>query len=254
MRAALVSTLLSLASFLGQEPPLPQRPLPEAEPFFAAARDNLARAGQVQDRYAYKERRTELHMNPFGRIGTGGVRVQEVTPGSEPGVFFRRLLERDGMPVADARPERFERRRRPQARSSIEDTVAVLRFEVARRERVGGRDQIVVTFEPKEGAKPQTREGRLARVLKGTIWIDEEALEVVRAEATAMDDVSYGLGVVARLRKGAVMSLTRERVADRVWLPTSVRFSGEGRAMLFRKLNVNHVIEWYDYQLVAGSR
>lgn len=252
MRAALVSILLSLASLQAQQPPLPLPPLPESEPFFAAARENLARAGQVQDRFAYKERRTELHMNPFGRLGTGGVRVQEVTAGSEPGVFFRRLLERDGTPVVDAKPERFERRRRPQGRSSIEDTVSVLRFTIDRRERVGGRDQIVITFEPKEGAKPQTREGRLARVLKGTVWVDEASREVVRVEATAMDDVSYGLGVIAKLRKGAVMSLTRERVDDQVWLPTSLRFSGEGRAMLFRKLTVNHVIEWYDYRLVGG--
>jgi hypothetical protein len=248
MRVALISIVLSLASLQAQQPPLALPPLPEPEPFFAAARENLARAGQVQDRFAYKERRTELHMNPFGKLGTGGVRVQEVTPGSEPGVFFRRLLERDGGPVADATPERFERRRRPQGRSSIEDTVSVLRFEVSRRERVGGRDQIVITFEPKEGAKPQTREGRLARVLKGTIWVDEVEREVVRVEATAMDDVSYGLGVIARLRKGAVMSLTRDRVDDQAWLPTSLRFSGEGRAMLFRKLTVNHVIEWYDYR------
>ena len=50
-----------------------QAPLPDAEAFFAAARENLARAGQAQQRYAYKERRTELHRNPFGRIGHAAV-------------------------------------------------------------------------------------------------------------------------------------------------------------------------------------
>ena len=83
--------------------------------------------------------------------------------------------------------------------------------------------------------------------------MDEQAREVIRAEATAIDDVSYGFGMIARLRKGATMSLTRERVDGDVWLPTSVRFSGEGRALMFRRLTVNHVIEWFDYQ-VAGSR
>lgn len=229
-------------------------PLPESAPFLAAARENLARTTKVQDRYAYKERATELHRNPFGKIGTGGVRVHQVTPAGEPGVFMRTLLERDGQPVADARPERVERRRRAQGRSAIEDAADVLAFTLVRREHVDGRDQIVVRFEGKPDARPQTREGRMAKVLTGHIWIDEQAREVARAEATATDSVSYGLGMVVRLHKGATMSLTRapvdERESDRqVWMVTSLRFTGEGRAMLFRKLIVNHVIEWFDYEV-----
>ena len=35
--------------------------LPDQESFFNAVRENLARATREQHRYAYKERRTELH-------------------------------------------------------------------------------------------------------------------------------------------------------------------------------------------------
>src|SRR3712207_1755458 len=72
-----------------------QRPLPDEEPFFAAARENLARSTRAQNRYAYKERRAELHMNPFGRLGTGGIRVYEVTPEPDGSAVTRRLIERD---------------------------------------------------------------------------------------------------------------------------------------------------------------
>jgi hypothetical protein len=225
------------------------RPLPAEEPFFAAARENLARAGQEQWRYAYKERRTELHMNPFGRLGSGGTRVFDVVPTAQ-NVTSRRLLERDGKPVPNAQPERQERRSRPQGRSAVADTVATLQFRLDRREVVNGRDTIVVAFEPKPNAKPQTREGRLARSFKGLIWVDEEAREVTRVEATAIDDLSFGYGVVARLNSGTSVQLARERVDDRLWLPTSLRFMGEGRALLVRKLHVNHVIEWFDYRKV----
>ncbi len=248
MRALIAVLLVSLGPVAAQ-----QTPLPDAEAFFTATRENLARAGQAQRRYAYKERRTELHRNPFGRIGTGGIVVSQVTPGDEPGVTSRLLLERDGKPVPDARPERSERRRRPEGRSSVEDAASVLTFTIDRRERIDGRDVIVVRFAPKPDAKPQTREGKLATVLEGNIWVDEAAREVMRAEATAIDDVSYGFGMIARLNKGAKMSLTREQVDGDVWLPTSVRFSGVGRALMFRRLTVNHVIEWFDYQ-VAGSQ
>jgi hypothetical protein len=227
------------------------RPLPNEEAFFAAARENLARAGREQNRYAYKERRAELHMNPFGRLGTGEVRLYEVTPGSDPSVYYRRLLERDGKPVQDSKPERQERRARPQGRSAIDDTVATLRFVIDRRETVNGRDQIVVRFEPRPDARPQTREGRLAKAFKGTIWVDESAREVVRVEAVAIDDISYGFGLIARLNKGTVITLARERIDDGIWLPTAMHFKGSGRALLVRKLTVDHVIEWFDYKKLS---
>jgi hypothetical protein len=232
----------------------PGRPLPDEEAFFAAARENLARAGREQNRYAYKERRAELHMNPFGRLGAGEVRLYEVTPGPEPSVYYRRLLERDGKPVRDSTPERQERRVRPQARSAIDDTIATLRFTVDRRETVNGRDQIVVRFEPRPDAKPQTREGRMAKAFKGQIWVDENAREVVRVEAIAIDDMSYGFGLIARLNEGTIVTLAREPVAGGIWLPTSMHFKGSGRALLVRKLTVDYVIDWFEYRRLEPGR
>jgi len=236
--------LLALVWF-GQQP----RPLPDEESFLAAARENLARSNREQNRYAYKERRAELHMNPFGRLGTGEVRLYDVTPGPDPSAYFRRLLERDGKPVPDSKPERQQRRIRTQGRSATDDTVATLRFALDRRERVEGRDQIVVRFEPRPDARPQTREGRMAKAFKGQIWVDETAREVVRVEAVAVDDMSYGFGLIARLNKGTVVTLTRERIDDAIWLPTSMHFKGNGRALLLRKLTVDYTIEWFDYRL-----
>jgi hypothetical protein len=230
-----------------------QRPLPDEEAFFTETRQNLARSDREQYRYAYKERRTELHMNPFGRLGTGAMQLFEVTPGHEPGVYQRRLLERDGKPVTGARPEEQRRRPRPQGRSSVEDVVSTLRFTIDRREAVGGREAIVVRFEPRPNANPQTREGRMARAFKGSIWVDEQAREVIRVEAVAIENLSYGLGVIARLGQGTAVTLTRERIDDTVWLPTSIHFKGNGRALLVRKLNIDFGVEWFDYRKVAPS-
>jgi hypothetical protein len=81
--------------------------------------------------------------------------------------------------------------------------------------------------------------------------VDEAAREVVRVEGTAIDSMSYGLGVVARLNKGTKVTLTREPVEGGIWLPTSVRLLGEGRALVFRKLNVDFAVDWYDYKRVS---
>ena len=227
------------------------RPLPDREALFKATQENLARAQREQGRYAYKERRTELHTNPFGRIGTGGERVYDVTPGPEPGVVFRTLLEKDGEKIADPKPERQDRRERGQSRRAIDDVLDTLQFAIDRRERRDGRDTIVVTFAAKPDARPQTREGRLAKAFKGSIWVDEAAHEVLRVEGVASDSMSFGFGVVARLNEGTQATLTREPVEGGIWLPTAIRLMGDGRAMLFRKLNVDFAIDWYDYRILS---
>ena len=227
-----------------------QAPLPEPEPFFADTRANLERAQRVQGEFAYRERRTVLHLNPFGRLGTGGTVVHEVTP-LPGGGTERRLIERDGKAVSGAEVERREpRERRPRRPSAADDTVGVLRFTIARRDTVAGRRVIAVRFEPKPDANAETREGNLAKRFSGTIFVDEEAREVVRVEATAIDDLTYGFGMVARLGRGTTVQLSREPVERNVWLPTNIRFSGSGRALLFRRLEIDQAIEWTDYRRV----
>ena len=226
------------------------RPLPDRDALFKATQENLARAQREQGRYAYKERRTELHTNPFGRLGTDGVVVYDVTPGPEPGVVYRTLLERDGVKVSDAKPERQESRERRQSRSSMDDVVATLNFVLDRREVRDGREMIVVTFAAKPDARPQTREGRLAKLFTGAIYVDEVTREVRRVEGMAIDSISFGLGMIARLNEGTRVTLVRDPVEGGIFLPTSIRFNGQGRAVLFRKLNVDLAIDWYDYKLV----
>jgi hypothetical protein len=255
--ALLVALLpsLSLSRPLAAQP----APLPDAESFYVETRSNLERSQREQFRFAYKERRTQLHTNPFGRLGTSGETLAyEVTPEQDGAVLLRRLIERDGQPVTGSEVERIERRRgregrsRPR-RSSWEDVVAALQLRIDRREIQDGRHVIVVAFEPRPDARPETREGRLARVFKGQILVDERAREVVRVDATAVDSISFGFGLVARLGEGSTVTLLREPVDGSTWLPASVRFNGDDRALLVRRLRINHVIEWFDYRKVIHS-
>lgn len=257
LHAVLVGVVLLTGGVLAQDArPVPsgvEGPLPDTRALFAVTRDNLALAQREQRHFAYKERRTELRTNPFGRLGTGPARVTEFVPIEGGAAFMRRRLEREGKPV-DEPAERFEPRarsmRRPD-RSSLDDAINVLEFKVRRRERMDGRSLVVVTFTPRPDAKPQTREGRLARYFTGTMWVDEEAGEIVKAEATAIDGISYGMGFIARLGAGTRVSLTRQQVEPGLWLPVSMRFQGQGRALLFRKLNVDYSVDWFDYRRVS---
>lgn len=247
---ALAIGLVPIALLAGQDGQAGGGPsLPDPEPFFAAVRENLTRSEQAQIKLAYKERRTELHTNPFGRIGTGGTRVYDVIPNADGQGLMRTLIERDGEPVVGAAQERRRiERGRNRPRRGFKDVVATLRFQLDRRDIVDGKPMIVITFAPKPDAKPSTREGKMARIFSGSIWVDERALEVEKVDAAAIDNLSMGFGVIARLNKGSTVQLLRRPVADGIWAPTSIRFAGEGRAMLFRKLNVDYVLEWFDYR------
>ena len=250
--AAAVIVLVQVAAFgaVAQEPPLPDR-----DAFFADTKANLLKSQREQVHYAYRERRTDLHTNPFGKLGTDGSRVFDVTPGSTPGVFYRTLIERNGHPVTGGTPERVEGRRRDRpasrtGRSPIDDALETLEFRIERREQVDGRSAIVVAFAPKPDADPDTREGKLAREFKGEVRVDEAAREVMRVDAVAVDDLTFGFGLVARMNEGTRVTMTRQKVDAIAWLPTLVRFMGEGRAMLFRKLVLDYRVEWSDYRRV----
>ena len=230
--------------------------LPDPDSFFAATRANLEYSNRVQDEYAYKERLTELHTNPFGRIGTGEDLLYEVIPLAEDHGYTRRLLERGGKVVEDAEIERVERPppQESRRRSSMEDVLSVFDFELARREIFDGRSTVVVTFMPRQGAGATTRQGRLARAFGGEVWIDEEAREVRHIEATSVETISYGWGVLARLGKGTVATLERQPVGGGVWMVTSVRLTGSGRALFWlRPLAVDYEIEWFEYRRLANT-
>ena len=134
----------------------------------------------------------------------------------------------------------------------VDDVLKTLQFEIARREVRSGRPVIVVTFTPNPAARPTTREGRLARIFAGSVWIDEALREVTDVQAVAIDDVSFG-GVIAKLYKGTEAVVERREVEPGVWMPTRVRLSGDIRA-LFRKATIKHVIEWTGYRDLGEDR
>ena len=241
--------------------------LPQRDAFFREVREALERSQAVWHRYAYTERRTELHMNPFGRMGTGGTRVTEVRPHANPQLTYRRVIERNGVPVpkheldrqdaeyrarmarvqrdaADA--EHDDRLARTRAQLILDDVIATLQFELDRRELRHDKPVIVVSFAAKPNARPRTREGRLARVFAGSVWIDEVSREVIDVRAVAKDDVSFG-GFIAKIYAGTEAVVERREIETRVWMPTRVTLTGDVRA-LFRKTRIAHVIEWYDYR------
>jgi len=122
--------------------------------------------------------------------------------------------------------------------------------------KMAGLSAIAVLAIQAVPAHAQAKEGtQELDVYGGELFGDKLTDRPVSATRPELDDdITYGLGVVARINKGAVVTLVRERVEGDTWLPTSIRLSGEGRAMLIRKLRVDHLIEWFNYRRAPQAR
>ena len=273
--STLAVAVVTIAAVRAQD----NRPLPVPEDLYRAVRANLVRAENVAHLYAYKERRTDVHTNPFGRLGTGGTKLYDVYPSPIRQLTYRRLIGRDDVPVSpaelaeqDARyrsrvaerqaaradegesqREADDLRTRERRRRRVEDIVNVLQFKLEGRTVHDGVPAFVVSFVPKPDPKPATREGRTAVNFAGKIWIGEATSEVMHVEATSIDDISFGYGLVARVGKGALASMTRRQVADDLWMPTRIAISGRGRAAIFRTLVLDFELDWFDYRRLSGD-
>ena len=131
----------------------------------------------------------------------------------------------------------------------VEDVIATLQFELTKRELRDGKPQIVISFAAKPGARPVTREGQMMKAFRGNIWVDEASREIVDAHATAIDDVGFGGGFVAKVYEGMETTVERREITAGVWMPTRLTLRGDVRA-IFRKARIDHVVEWFDYRAV----
>ena len=117
-----------------------------------------------------------------------------------------------------------------------------------RRESIAGHVTILATLDPKEGVKPQTDDGKIMRNFKARAWVSESEYELVRVEVEAIRDLSFGMGLLARVHQGTVATFERRKVNNEVWLPAKVTWTASGRLLLFRRLRLRGISEFSGYK------
>ena len=127
---------------------------------------------------------------------------------------------------------------------AVGDIYNVFDIRMIKRERIEGHDTIAFTLTPRPDSAPKTREGELMKHFNVRAWISETDHELVRLEAEAIDNVAFGLGVLARLHKGASLSFLRRKINGEVWLPAMSNYSGSARVGLLWTLRRTGTIEY----------
>ena len=83
---------------------------------------------------------------------------------------------------------------------------------------------------------------------RARVWVHEFDYQLVKVWLEAVDDVTYGWGLVARLHRGAIVTYERRKVNDEVWLPARMEIAGSGRTLVFRGFQLDAITEWSDYK------
>jgi hypothetical protein len=269
MRALILAVLLVVA------PQAQERPLPDFDTFAVEVKKHLATDEERQSGYVFNERRVEQKVNAMGRVTSESVKVYEVYPGLPGEDRYRRLIEEDGRSISPHRLAQQDTERRKEAQEyarkqtvpserqkdvraqdkarreyaeAVEDIFRVYDIQMVRREPIEGIDTILATLIPKPRARPQTDDGKVMRHFKARAWISESDYELVRVEIEAIDNLSFGLGLLARVHKGTVATYQRRKVNGETWLPAEVTWTASARVLLLRRLRLRGVSEFSNYR------
>jgi hypothetical protein len=252
-------------------------PLPDPDRFLEQVRKHLETDDERQTGYMYVEKRREQKLDSAGRTTGESLKVFESYPGLPGEGRWRRLIAEDGRPVPPADLEKVDGERRKRAEEytqrlakdpakeraretqerdrvkrerteSIDDVFRVFDVRMIGRETVEGHAMIVFSLTPRADAKPRTRDGNIMRNFSGRAWVSESDYELARLDLEAIDNVSFGFGLLARVHKGSQASFRRRKVNDEVWLPAMATYTGSARVALVKVMRRGGVMEFSDYK------
>ena len=251
--------------------------LSELDAFLKDLRANLRSDRILQNQYTFNLKRTKIQLDKEGNPKKIEVDKYEVFPSLDNEYTYVRQIVKDGKPVD---PEKIEERDRSHAQKMkklakelteegidektrrlrkedeekrkedrvIDELFRMYEFSLVQRDIFDGYPAIILDFRPRPDFKPSTREGKVLSKLAGRAWICEEDHQLMRADVEFIDNVSFGMGLLARLHKGTKASILRRRINNEVWLPAEAHIEGSARILLLKKLEFNTTNEYSNYK------
>jgi len=255
---------------------------PELEFVLEQVRKNLNSDRMLLSNYTYNEVETVRFLDKDSTVKRIKEKRYEVFPSFEEKLVYRKLVEENGELVSKKdlgkqdrkyrkRVEKWEKKARKKGISdeearrlreeeegekeqrAVDDVFRLYEFELLGRGSVGEYSTYLIGFSPRPDYKPKVKEVKLLKKISGKAWVCDEDFQLVRIEAGLIENASFGLGILAKLHKGATMSFQRRKVNGEVWLPAVAHFSGKGRFLLFKGFRVELTSEYSDYKRFSVS-
>ncbi|HEX5227722.1 MAG TPA: hypothetical protein VFW44_08425 [Bryobacteraceae bacterium] len=216
-------------------------------------------------RYSYIERDVESKKDAPAMSKTYRVLMIEGSPynmvtssndqplSSEEKAIEQRKLQRE-MERRHNESERARRRRVAKYEKEREHDHAMLQqmadafdFHVTGEAQVDGHRCWILDAEPKPGYQAQNHEGRVLKVMKGKLWVDQASYQWVKVHAEVMKPVNF-YGFLAKVGPGTEFDLEQEPVANGIWMPKLFHVRVQASALGFLSENSNENDTYRDYQ------
>jgi len=214
--------------------------------------------------YIFHRKEEDQEVDSQGRIKSREFREYEV--------YFvgnreiDRLVSKDGKPLSERESKKQDeevRKQEAKARAKVakresgedpgKDTFTATKFLAAdrfynlRRETYQGHEVYAMDFEPRPDFEPHSLFDRVLKALGGTIWIDEQARQVVRLEARFLNSVKVGGGLLGSVQKGGNVVLEQRFVNDEIWMPSYAEVHLNAHVFFLHK-SINGTSIYSDYR------
>jgi hypothetical protein len=246
-----------------------QRPLPDIPALLRDIAKNQQALEDLRQLYTWHLSEEEDNTDSDGNVKSRTMKDYDVFYiGDEQALH---LLAKDGKPLTgdekksedDKFNKEFDKLKKKQAElaadpkkqakqeeeddAQLSDFLRAELFTNPRRELFRGQQVIAFDVNGNPDYKPKKRIDSIIQKLSGTMWVDEQAREIVRLEAHFAESVKIGGGLVASLAKGSNFVFEQEKINGEVWLPSyaEVHFSGR---IVFVKLKQNFIDHFSDYK------
>jgi hypothetical protein len=108
-------------------------------------------------------------------------------------------------------------------------------------------------FEPAPNFHPPTREARVFSSMTGDLVLDNQQHRIYKIKGHLMRDVTFGGGLLGRLKELSSFSLEQQQVGPALWELTAIHVHLVGNALLFKSVSLQEDDERSRFQLEPAS-
>ncbi len=149
--------------------------------------------------------------------------------------------------------KRLARKARAEEDGHLAELAAHYDFTTERREYIGSRSVLVLSFRPKaDHGVDKTTEDKILHHFAGKVWVDEQEAEIVRLKVGLTESMSLGLFGMAGGLKQCDFGVENTRVAEGVWLKAKETVYIVGRKLL-SPMRYRSTEEAFDFKLWSGD-
>ncbi len=101
-----------------------------------------------------------------------------------------------------------------------------------------GPDDTTLHFVPDPKFHPPTREARVFAAMTGDLVADNQQHRIRSMSGHLIHDVTFGGGLLGRLKEGSSFALDQQQVGPSLWQLTAIRVHLQGNALLFHSVSL----------------